>query len=341
MTRSRWRLVAMLTAFVILTVVGVWWAAPTSDILATTVRALAALGPGAIVLVVAVGIAAIPAEMLRLYVFGRVIGVDVGARAAFDASIANDLFSWISPGGLAGEPAAVYAMHRRGVSLDGTLAIMFAKFATSFALIYGVSAVLLFAGYGPPIAPWAIFSIAFAIAFGVVLCGSFIAGAIWPALVGRWISGLEAWLLRRWLLRGPLASRAVAGAAAVARRSIDRLARFRTAGAAGWLAIAASHVVYYAVYVGLLVLLAALFDARSLTAIVPIAIIYQGFTYIAPTPGIAEASASVFFDAQLAGASAVIVVLLFRALTAYLQILLGLVYLPLIGAMSAILDKRS
>jgi hypothetical protein len=34
------------------------------------------------------------------------------------------------------------------------------------------------------------------------------------------------------------------------------------------------------------------------------------------------------------------VVLLFRALTAYFQVALGLVYLPVIGALRAILERR-
>jgi uncharacterized membrane protein YbhN (UPF0104 family) len=338
--RLRAQLAVMVTAFVGCTVLGAWWAAPSRDILARTARDLAELGPINLLVVVAIGLAAIAAEMLRLYTFGRVIGVRVGARAAFDAAVANNLFSWISPGGLAGDPAAVYAMHRRGVPLDGALAISFAKFATSVALYYGVSGVLLFAGYGPPIASWAIFSIALTIALAVVLCGSFVAGAIWPARVRRWITGLESWLLRRWLLRRPLAIRVVTGAGGVARRSLDRLAVFRAAGWSGWLAILASHLLYYSAYVGLLVTLAWMLDARSIAAIVPIAIIYQGFTYIAPVPGIPEASAAVFFGSQLPDVDALIVVLVFRALTAYLQVAFGLIYLPAIGAMRAILDKR-
>ncbi len=329
----------MLTAFVGCTAFALWWVAPGRDMLGYTGRALAGLGTGNLVIVVAIALSAIAAEMLRLYVFGRVIGIRVGARAAFDASIANDLFSWISPGGLAGEPASVYMMSRRGVPLDGALAITFAKFATSFAAIYGVGAVLLFLGYGPPIAPWAIVSIACTIAFGVVLCGSFLAGTIWPQHVARWIVALESWLLRRWLLRGPFATRIVSRAVGVAQRSIDRLAAFRAARARDWIAIVASHVLYYAVYIGLLVVLAWLFDARSLAAIVPIAIIYQGFTFIAPVPGIPEASAAIFFGAQLGDADAWLVVLLFRALTAYLQVGLGLLYLPVIGAMRALLQR--
>jgi uncharacterized protein (TIRG00374 family) len=330
----------MVTAFVVLTSVGVWWAAPSGDLLVNTKEAFGRLHVPELALLVAIALGAIAAEMFRLFVFGRVIGQPVSTRAAFDASIANDLFSWISPGGLAGEPASVFMLHRRGVPIEGALTITFAKFATSFAMIYGAGAVLLALGYGPPIPGWAIASIVATIAFGVVLCGSFVAGAIWPGPTTSLLSRIEAWLLRRWLLRGPLATEVVTSAVGVARRSIDRLGAFRTLHAAGWLAILASHILYYAVYVGLLVYLAYLFDARSLAVIVPIATIYQGFTFIAPAPGIPEASAAMFFGSQLTDLHAVAVVLLFRALTAYLQVALGLIYLPVIGAMRALLTKR-
>ncbi len=330
----------MVTLFVACTALGVWWAAPSADILSLTARELGKLGGANIAWLVALGAGAIAAEMFRLYVFGKVIGVHVSRRAAFDASVANDLFSWITPAGLGGEPASVYVMSQRGVPLDGALAITFAKFATSFALIYGASAVLLLLGYGPPIASWAIVSIAMTIAFGVVLCGSFVAGALFPGQFHRLVTTLEEWLLRRWLLKGPFASRAVTAAAGVMRRSIDRLRLYRKVGAGGWLALLASHALYYGVYIGLLVALAWLFDARSLAMVVPIAVIYHGFTYIAPAPGIPEAGAALFFGSQLSDADAVIVVLVFRALTAYLQVLLGLIYLPVIGALRAIVERR-
>jgi hypothetical protein len=132
----------------------------------------------------------------------------------------------------------------------------------------------------------------------------------------------------------------VAACADVARRSVERLARFRRGGAAGWLAMLASHVIYYGSYVGLLVLLAWMFGAPSVAAVVPVAIVYQAFTYIAPAPGIPEAGAAAFFGALLPGGEAFVVVLLFRALTAYFQVGLGLVYLPVIGALRAILERR-
>lgn len=328
----RWRFAAMLAGFVALTALGLWWAAPDRAVVWRSWRELVALGAGPAALLAAIAAAVIAAEVYRLVVFGRVLGVPVGLRAAFDASMANNLLSWISPGGALGEPAAVYVMSRRGVPVDAALAIAFAKFATSFALIMGVACALLLGGHGPAVPRWAVVSIAVTIGFGVVLVGSFVVGALWPTAALRVLGRIER-ATARWGIVGRLAVR-VAG---VVRRSIDRLAGFRSAGVRGWLAITMSHVAYYGAYVGLLVALAHLFGARSVLEVVPIAVVYQAFTYIAPAPGIPEAGAAAFFGGLLPDGGAFVVVLLFRALTAYAQIALGLGYLAVAGMLPGIL----
>jgi len=336
--RPRLRLAAMLAGFTALTALGVWWAAPDRAELARTWRELAALGGASAAVLAAIACATIVAEVLRLVVFGRVLGVAIGLRAAFDATLANNLLSWISPGGVLGEPAAVIVLARRGVPVDAAIVVSFGKFATSFALIMGLACVLLALGHGPAIPGWAALSIAATVGFGVALVGSFVVGAMWPAASRRLIDRLAAYLVRK--PRGPRASRVITRSLELARRSLDRLAQFRVGGPAGWLAILVSHVLYYGAYVGLLAALAAMFDARSVAAIVPIAIVYQAFTYIAPAPGLPEASAAVFFGGLLPDGHAFVVVLLFRALTAYLHVALGLVYLPIGGMLWSLVARE-
>lgn len=333
----RLRLAAMLAGFTGFTVLGVWWAAPDRAVLARTWRELAALGGVNAALLAAIAAATIGAEVLRLVVFGWVLDARVSWRASFDASLANNLFSWISPGGMLGEPAAVYVMARRDVPVDVAIAVCFGKFATSFALIMGLACVLLAAGHGPAIPGWAVLSIVATVGFGAALVGSFLVGAVWPEATLGWLDRASTRVLR-W--RSPRIARAVARCAGLARRSIERLAGFRAGGARGWLAITASHVAYYGSYVGLVVALGWMFGARSLAELVPIAIVYQAFTYIAPAPGIPEASAAAFFGGLLPEGGAFVVVLLFRALTAYLHIALGLVYLPFGGVLRGILARQ-
>jgi hypothetical protein len=209
------------------------------------------------------------------------------------------------------------------VPWDAGLVICFGKFATSFAVIMGLGCVLLALGFGPHVTGWAIVSIAVTIGIGVVLIGVLVVASVWPGAAIRYIDRIEARLAPRF-------PRATAACANATRRAIDRLAQFKRGGFRGSLAIAATHVLYYGAYVGLLVALAAMFGAQSIAAVVPLAIIYQAFTYLAPAPGIAEAGAAAFFGGLLPDGGAFAVVLLFRAFTAYLQVAIGLGYLPLL-----------
>jgi glycosyltransferase 2 family protein len=317
---------ALVVCFAAFTALGVWWAAPPGDVLARFGEELSGLGAANVLLLLLLAAFVLVMEMARLKVFGRVVGAPVSARAAFDASIANDLFTWITPGGLLGEPAAIWFMTKRGVPADAAVAITFAKFATSFALFIGLSAVLFAAGYGPAVANWAMFSIAFTIGFGVVLIGSFIVGAMAPRFALR----VAAWIERKvWARAGALLA-----------RSIERLALFGRLGWLGWAALFASHIVYYASYVLLFAVIGFLFDARSVGEMIPVSIVYQAFAYIAPAPGIPEAGANVFFEHLFPAGQALVVVIIFRGLTAYVQVALGLAYLPVRGVADAILTRR-
>jgi uncharacterized protein (TIRG00374 family) len=332
---ARIRFALLLVAFVTLTGLGVWWAAPPREVLERSWEELARLGAWNVLVLFGLAFVVIVSEMVRLVVFGRALGVPVPWRAAFDASVANDLFSWITPGALLGEPATVVVLTRRGVPLDGAIAIMFGKFATSFIVIMGSASVLLALGYGPEIPGWALLSIAATLGLGVIVIGGFVVGAWFPAPMLRRLERLERWLMRK--PRGAFTTRAITGSCRATRNSIERLARFR---GTSWLPLFASHLFYYGSYVAVLVVLAAMFGATSLWTVTAIAVVYHAFTYIAPAPGLPEAGAAAFFGGVLSDGSAFVVVLLFRALTAYFQILLGLVYLPAVGMLRAILAKQ-
>ena len=72
-------------------------------------------------------------------------------------------------------------------------------------------------------------------------------------------------------------------------------------------------------------------------------VLQVAFTYVLPTPGgsgLSEGTAEAFFGQLLSPQGAVMAVLLFRALTFYLHILVGLVYLPVVGALRGVLEGR-
>ena len=334
------RLVAMLALFVALTVVGIWWAAPDGDALAESWRAFARLPLGTHLVLALLSAGVVGAEMLRFVLIGRALGVRISLKAAFDATVANNFFSWVTPGAALGDPAAIYMLGLHGVPWDAAVIISFGKLATGFAFIMGIACVLIALGLGPPISAWAVIPFTTAIALLSAIMMALLAGAYRPEATTALVDRLEK-RLARWF-RGPRGARAVVALAHGARQAIQRLAGFRRGGARGSLAVLASHVLYYALFVGVLVLLATQLGTPRIDRLLPIAIVYQCFLYVAPTPGgsgIGEASANLFFGGLLPGGTAFVVVMLFRTLTFYLQVVLGLVYLPIRGVMLAILAQ--
>lgn len=329
------RLLLLFALFLCLTLAGAWWAAPDRAVLRTAWQHFAAL-PGSVHLQLGLyTLGLIAAEVLRFIAVGRALGVRVGFLAALDASIANNFFSWISPGAALGEPAAVYMLGRSGVPWDAALVIAFGKFATSFIFIFGLTGLLLALGLGPPLPPWVLVPCVTAAGVSALLMSLLVLGAYWPEASAARIERILLLLGRAPLLRGPIGRRLLAHVADTARHSLLRLSGFRAGGAPGSVTILLSHALYYAAFVGVLVTLAAAFGARA-PSVIPTAVIYLAFLYVAPTPGgsgVGEASAGFFFDALLPGGRAFVVVMLFRTLTFHLHVLLGLIYLPLVGGL--------
>src|SRR6266508_4952989 len=90
------RLGTMLAVFLGLTTVGVIAALPSRAALRALAQALLGLDARTLLLVGALALAVMAAEMWRFVVIGRALGVRIGLAAAFDATVANNFFSWIT-----------------------------------------------------------------------------------------------------------------------------------------------------------------------------------------------------------------------------------------------------
>ena len=210
------RLALLLGLFIALTGLGVWWASPDRVELVRAWGHFASL-PVAIHLGIAgLALGLLGAEMLRLVVMGRALGAKVGFWAALDATIANNFFSWITPGSALGEPAAAFMLGRRGVPWDAAVLIAFGKFVISFALIFGIAFVLVAAGLGPPIPSWVLVPIAWALGFFALLLLFLVVGSFWPERAIGIVAALERMLGARRLFRGKRARRALGAVGATA-----------------------------------------------------------------------------------------------------------------------------
>jgi uncharacterized protein (TIRG00374 family) len=341
--KGLWRLGLFLALFVTLAGVGIAWAVRSTGVTAGDLGELWSLPLASLVAIFTLCAAMYVTDVLRYRAFGRAVGEHVTWRAALDACVANFFFSWITPGSALGAPAAIVMLGRRGVSWEGAALIAFGKSLTGSAVLIGIAFAFLAADLGPVLDDRARALFTWGIGVLVVVLTVPILGAIWPAGTNRWIDRSEAWLGRRGLFAGRRWQRAIAAVGNALRRTVAKLAKLREGGALMPVLLLGAHLLYFAVFVGIAVVLAMGFGASSLAHAIGVSTVYAAFTYCAPTPGgagLSEAAAVVFFGGILPAREAVVVVLLFRSLTFYLDVVIGIVYLAVVGGSRQILERK-
>jgi uncharacterized protein (TIRG00374 family) len=319
--------------FAVLAGGGIVWSVRRSGVTPRDLGQLWTLPIASLVALVLLCVSLYATDMIRYRLFARAIGEHVDWRGALDTSVANFFFSWITPGAALGAPAAIVMLGRRGVTWEGATLIAFGKSVTGTVVLVALAFIAMACGYGPEL-DGRVFAVFMG---GIAAVSPFLliplVGVFWPARLLRGIERVE----RRFT--GPIMTK-VCG---VLRRTVERLSKLRAGGAAMPATLLASHILYLGVLVGVAVVLAVGFGATSVPAAIGISTVYAAFSYVAPTPGgagLSEAAATVFYGSILPAREAVLVALLFRALTFYLGIAIGLVYLPVVGGTRQILATK-
>jgi uncharacterized protein (TIRG00374 family) len=331
--RQRWPWFVLLLA---LGALGVWLAAPDPALLRAAWDRLATMPAAAIAIVVGGALGLVLTEALRIHVIGRTMGARIGARDAWDAAVANHVMTAITPQVGLGEPTVAYLLEKRGVPWDAAVAVPFLKFTSSLALVFAIGAALVVAGYGPPVDTW-ITASGLAVFLGIAVASiGVLVAALRAPLARRVIAAIHGWLARRRVFAAETWQARLARAADVARGTVDRLERVVRRSWSGVAVLVVVHLVYYASYIAPLVGLALLLGDPPLGPLVLRALVYLCFVFALPTPGGAgpsEAAAGVFFADLVPAADAIVVVVVFRAATFYLQLGIGVVYLPIAAAL--------
>ncbi len=310
---------------------GIYLGAPDLGELRAAWHRVAATPLAVIGIVVGGALGLVATEALRIAVIGRLAGVRIARRDAWDAAVANHVMTAITPQVGLGEPTVAYLLGKRGVPWDAAVAIPFVKFTSSLALVFAIGAGLVIAGFGPPV-DHRIAAIAVALFVAIAAIATLVlALCARPPLARRLIARIAGWFARRgWFASATWQAR-IASAADVAGKMIDRLAGVQRTSWRGAAILVAVHLVYYASYIAPLVGLALVLGDPPLVALTLRALVYLCFVFAMPTPGGAgpsEAAAGVFFGDLVAPADAIVVVIVFRAATFYLQLLIGAVVLP-------------
>lgn len=319
------RLAVGALAIVGLTALGVWWAAPSWPALSAALGRVLALAPWRVAALVALVVAYVGAEAVRLAVIGRLVGAPVSAAAAVDAAVAGHFFTALAPGAVLGEGAAAFTLARHGIARDAAVLVPALKLATSFAVAYVAAAALVVAGLGPPTGAW-LTAVALALAAGsLAITAVVVALARRPVASARCLERLRAWSTRR----GPRTGRWLRAVADGLERAAERLRHLGRAGVGGVAALLAVHALYYAVYVAPLVVLVPEAPAAALFARGHLLLC---LLFLAPTPGgagVGEASAVWFLGDLVPPADAVAVAATYRLCTSHVHVALGAIWVPL------------
>lgn len=308
---------------------GIYLGAPATDTLRAAWHRLTGAPFAAIAIVVAGALGLVATEAVRIAAIARLVGARVGARDAWDAAVANHVMTAVTPQVGLGEPTVAYLLGKRGVAWDAAVAIPFIKFTSSLALVFLLGAALVIAGFGPPVGPRIAAAAVALFAAIAALATLVLALCARPPLARRVIARVRGWLARWFAGAGSQAR--IASAAGVAERIVDRLANVQRASRRGVAILCAVHLAYYASYIAPLVGLALVLGDPPLVGLIARALVYLCFVFAMPTPGGAgpsEAAAGVFFGDLVAPADAIVVVVVFRAATFYLQVLIGVVSIP-------------
>jgi uncharacterized protein (TIRG00374 family) len=319
--------IAFALSFVLLSIAGAYYAMWSSGAGLSSLKILGDMGAGQLALLTILCLGIYAADVLRYRALGLAVRVRVDNRAALDASVANFFFSWITPGSTFGAPASIYMLGRRGVPWDAAVVIAFGKAFTGVALICFASLILVALGLGPEFDARLLGFVFLGGGIFLIIVTLIVVAAFRPAGAKRVVSGVFS------RIRGGQ-GQWVSAMNRVTVRSIDRLASLH--GGMALVLLLASHVLYFAVFVGVALVLIDGFGGDVTVAAAATTLVYIAFTYIAPTPGgagFAEAFALPFFAHILPAEQAVLMVLTFRALTLAMQLVLGMPYLMIVGGL--------
>ncbi len=335
----RLRFTLQTVAFMGLTVAGAWWAYQRGGVMPEDLQPLKELPPKYWVWIALLSIGLYVSDAWRYVTTGRAIDVSVSWGTAVHASIACNFFSCLTPGAAFGAPASIVMLARSGLSWEASTIIGFAKSTVGSAMLQACAFVFLLLGLGPVLPKgitglllWGSGLSAFGLGFTLV-------AGMYPkpvqAAARRLGTFMESHPKRADTMVGRVVQRLMTGLVV----AVERLQAFRPMRLPE---VLLSQVVYFGCFIGLAVVLGTALGATPTKEMWGVSTVYVAFLYVAPTPGgagLAEGTAQDFFGALLAPAAAALTVILFRALTFYLYVLVGMLHVMWVGGVGSVLAE--
>jgi len=335
----RLRFTLQTVAFVGLTVAGAWWAYQRGGVVPEDLQHLKQLPPKYWAWIGMLSIGLYVSDAWRYVTTGRAIDVSVSWATAVHASIACNFFSCLTPGAAFGAPASIVMLARSGLSWEVSTIIGFAKSTVGSAMLQACAFVFLLIGLGPVLPKgitglllWGSGLSAFGLGFTLV-------AGMYPKPVQAAARRLGAYMESHPNHADTMIGRVVQRLMTGLVVAVERLQAFRPMRLPE---VLLSQVVYFGCFVGLAVVLGTALGATPTKEMWGVSTVYVAFLYVAPTPGgagLAEGAAQDFFGALLAPAAAALTVILFRALTFYLYVLVGMLHVMWVGGVGSVLAE--
>lgn len=336
------KLFVYLCVFLSLTIIGVFWAIRYYQLDAQLLNSFHQLNNKTLLLLLLLYLLLYVTDIWRYQVLGKALGQRIRFLTGLEVSIANDFFSWITPGAAMGAPAAIYVLGKKGMAWDVASIVCFGKSMIGSGVLILAALLFLLFDLGPSM-PGELIALliwGFSIVILIILVPLLAAMRLQQSLL--LIASFESRLDQ---VRPSLAVVAEISKRLLNlfRQSVQRLAKLESTPR--WIvAISLIHIPYLLIFAAMLVVLLGEYAGSFSWHSVYGAIEYIAFTYVAPTPGAAglsEALAAGFFSQLVTPAQALAAVLLFRACTIYLHIVIGLIYVSLKSGVIIVLRANS
>jgi len=292
------RLIISGILFAGLTLLGIVWAIWYYDIGSSLFPQLVTLSASTLFILLAFYLALYITDVWRYQVLGAAVNHPVRFITALESSIANDLFSWVTPGTGLGMPAAIYVMGRRGIAWDAASLVCFGKSMIGSAVILLATFLLLLSGMNHQLST----TLTMVLLWGLGVVLLVIMVPIIAAMRHTQSLALIQWINLKlaqntWLGTGRIYV-FITKLLRVCSNAISRLHKLKARGLLWGAAVTLIHIPYMLVFSGMLWVVLLHYGAPLSGESAGVSIVYLGFTHVAPTPGasgLSEASAYSFF----------------------------------------------
>ena len=321
---SKWKFLSISILFIALTGWGLFYLFGKIEFQFNFIDEIMQLSLLAMVFILISSISVYLVDVYRFKIFAKMLNIELDFKLALHAVIVNLFFGWITPGAAMGAPASIYVLGKNKIPWDAAFLICYGKSVSGFAFLLFITFVLIFLGYTPIHSMQGVnYFLASVFLFAIVFLALPLIGSFYLNKTLHFLQSLrektKIGFITKLILGIELSTR--------------RLNQIFHQDKKYFLAAIFFHLLYFISFIAPAVIVCVEFGAELLPSTTH-GIIYTALAYSAPTPGgagISEASSLFFYKDLLPMNKIILLALICRGFTFYIQILVGIIYYIKIG----------